>query len=52
MRSRKLPEESGLPFKAHLQFGKSDREERGNLYFKLAEVIWNPTNALREAAGT
>jgi hypothetical protein len=44
-------QESGLPFKAHAQFGKSDLEERGNLYLKLAEHIWNPGYVLREAAG-
>jgi hypothetical protein len=40
--------ESGLPFKAHQQFGKIDLEERSVLYRQLAERIWNPDDLLAE----
>jgi Protein of unknown function DUF262/Protein of unknown function (DUF1524) len=39
---------SGLPFRPHEQFRKADLEERGVLYRKLAEQIWNPDDLLRE----
>lgn len=39
---------SGLPFKHHGQFKKSDLEERGVLYRNIAERIWNPDNLLAE----
>lgn len=39
---------SGLPFKPHEQFRKADLEERGVLYRKIAEKIWDPDQLLRE----
>jgi hypothetical protein len=39
---------SGLPFKPYLEFKKADIEERGLLYQKIAERIWNPDDLLRE----
>ena len=39
---------SGLPFKPHKQFRKADLEERGVLYRKIAERIWDPDQLLRE----
>lgn len=42
--------ESGLSFKSHPDFKKTDLDERSTLYFKLAEQIWNP-DRLAEAAG-
>lgn len=41
-------QQSGLPFKDHPQFKKTDLEDRGMLYRQLAERIWNPDNLLRE----
>lgn len=38
---------SGLPFKAHDEFKKSDLEQRSTLYRKLAEHIWNPDDLLK-----
>jgi hypothetical protein len=42
--------DSGLSFKPHTDFKKTDLDERSALYLKLAEQIWNP-NRLNEAAG-
>ena len=39
---------SGLPFRAHEQFKKADLDERGELYRRLAERIWDPDDLLRE----
>lgn len=39
---------SALPFKAHPEFKKADLLERGVLYRKLAEQIWNPDTLLSE----
>lgn len=44
---RRFMQESGLLFKPHAQFKKSDIDERGVLYQKLAERIWNPDDLLR-----
>ncbi len=40
--------ESGLHFRAHEQFKKADLDERGELYRRLAERIWDPDDLLRE----
>ncbi len=42
-------ERSGLPFHAHAQFRKADLDERGALYRRLAERIWDPEDLLRDA---
>jgi hypothetical protein len=42
-------EKTGLPFKAHEQFKKADLEERGLLYLRIAERIWNPADLVPEA---
>ena len=42
-------EDSGLPFRAHPEFNKTDLDARQDLYCKIAEQIWNPENLLREA---
>ncbi|MCY4101750.1 MAG: DUF262 domain-containing protein [bacterium] len=42
---------SGLPFRAHEDFKRSDLEERGELYCRLAERIWNPDDLLDETTG-
>lgn len=41
-------QQSGLPFRAHDEFKKSDIEERSVLYRQLAEQIWNPQDLLKE----
>jgi hypothetical protein len=46
---RRFREQSGLPFKANIQFKKTDLDDRQKLYQKLAERIWGPDNILREA---
>jgi hypothetical protein len=42
---------SGLPFKPHPAFHKSDVDDRQDLYRRLAEAIWNP-DRLDHAATT
>lgn len=42
----KLIKEHGLQFKAHPSFMKKDIEERGELYHRLAERIWNAESLL------
>ena len=39
---------SGLPFKAHVEFRKTDLDTRQDLYKQIAEQIWNPEILLRE----
>ncbi|MEA3211694.1 MAG: hypothetical protein QOE70_4751 [Chthoniobacter sp.] len=39
---------SGLPFHANAEFKKAAVEERGALYRKIAERLWNPDSLLRE----
>jgi len=46
---RQFREGSGLAFKAHAEFKKSDLDDRQKLNQKLAERIWSPENILREA---
>jgi len=40
---------SGLPFKPHAEFKRTDLDARQDLYVKLAEEVWNPDRLLREA---
>jgi uncharacterized protein with ParB-like and HNH nuclease domain len=42
-------DDSGLPFRPHAEFTKSDLEARSLLYRRLAERIWNHEELLREA---
>jgi uncharacterized protein DUF262/uncharacterized protein DUF1524 len=37
---------SHLPFRPHPQFGKADLDERGELYLRLADRIWDPAQLL------
>ena len=37
----KMAERTGLPFRAHEEFKKSDIQERSELYQKICEQIWN-----------
>lgn len=46
---RRFLEVSGLPFKPHAEFQKTNLDARQELYRKLAEQIWNPENLLRES---
>lgn len=39
---------TGLAFRSHTEFKKSDLDARQNLYRALAEHIWNPENLLHE----
>ena len=39
---------SDLPFRPIELFGRSDLEERGELYRQIAECIWNPDDLLEE----
>ena len=48
---RKFCEQSGLPFKAHREFKRSDLDERQELYRRLSGQIWDPEILRREAAG-
>lgn len=41
---------SGLPFRPYTHFEKADLEERGVLYRKIAEQLWNPEDLLREVS--
>lgn len=40
---QELIEETGLPFKAYLDFSPEDQIERQRLYIRMAEWIWNPS---------
>ncbi len=40
---------TGLPFQPHEQFKKADLDQRGELYRKLAELIWNPEDLIDRA---
>jgi hypothetical protein len=46
---KKFLEDSGLPFRPHTTFTKIDLEARSVLYRRLAELIWDPHDLLREA---
>jgi len=46
---RRFIEESGLPFRAHAAFKKSDLDARQDLYRQLAERIWSPNRLAQEA---
>jgi hypothetical protein len=35
----------------HESFRKSDLEQRGALYHRIAERVWNPDDLMREVAG-
>ncbi len=41
-------QESGLPFRPHQEYTRADLDERGALYRRLAERIWDPDALLRE----
>ena len=41
---------SGLPFRPHEQFKRTEIETRGKLYLQLAERIWNPDDLLGEVS--
>lgn len=41
-------EQSGLSFRPHCEFRKADLDERGVLYRRIAERIWDPDDLLRE----
>lgn len=43
-------EESGLAFRAHVEFRKLDLDARQELYRSLAERIWSPDRLAQEAA--
>jgi len=47
---KRFIEESGLPFRAHAEFGKADLDARQVLYQTLAERIWSPERLEQEAA--
>ncbi len=42
--------DSGVPFRAHVQFRKADLDARQTLYQTLAEKIWNPDRLEQDAA--
>ena len=46
---RRFIETSGLPFRAHAEFKKTDLDTRQDLYRQLAERIWNPERLAEEA---
>lgn len=39
---------TGLPFRPHDQFMRNDMDERNELYRRLAGLVWNPKDLLRE----
>jgi hypothetical protein len=47
---KRLIAETGLPFRVHSEFRKSDLEARQALYLQIAEQIWNPGRLSQEAA--
>ena len=42
-------QESGLPFRAHVEFKKSDLDEREQLYKQIAEQVWNPERIITDS---
>ncbi len=42
-------DKTGLPFQAHAAFKKADQDNRGQLYRKIAELVWNPDRLTEEA---
>jgi hypothetical protein len=44
----KFIERSGLPFRPHDHFKKTDLDKRGALYCKIAERIWNPDELMED----
>jgi hypothetical protein len=46
---KQFMERSGLPFEPHSAFKKADLEARGQLYRKIAELVWNPDRLTEEA---
>jgi uncharacterized protein with ParB-like and HNH nuclease domain len=48
---RRFIQTNGLPFHPHPQFKKADLDERSLLYRGLAELIWNPNEIHKAAAG-
>ncbi len=47
---RRFIDESGLPFRAHVEFRKADLDLRQELYRRLAAQIWGPERLAREVA--
>ena len=45
---RRFIDRTGLSFRSHPEFKKSDLDARQDLYRKLAEQIWSPENLRRE----
>jgi hypothetical protein len=45
---RRFLEQSGLSFRPHNEFRKSDLDARQQLYQKLAEEIWSPERLAQE----
>ena len=45
----KFIKQTGLPFKPHANFKKTDLDARQALYRRLAEELWNPSRLLPEA---
>ncbi len=48
---KRYVERSGLPFRAHTRFKRSDLEARQDLYRRLAQEVWSPTR-LDDAAAS
>jgi hypothetical protein len=46
---RRFIETSGLPFRTHPEFKKSDLDARQTLYQQLAGVMWSPDRLMQEA---
>jgi uncharacterized protein with ParB-like and HNH nuclease domain len=42
---------SGLPFRPHQHFSKSDQEERQLLYRRIAEAVWDPSRLMASEMG-
>jgi len=40
---------TGLPFQPHPEFKQKDIEQRGEMYRRIAERIWNPDDLLKDA---
>jgi hypothetical protein len=41
-------QKTGLPFHAYAEFKKADIEERSELYRRIAKLVWDPEELLRE----
>ena len=43
-------QQTGLPFHPHVKFHRADLDERVELYRRIADLVWNPDDILKEVS--